>query len=483
MTLRDGYQDGGVMSLRISKFLSLVLRHDPSSIGITLDEAGWTDVDALLAAAARHGVRLTRDELRALVASSDKQRFALSPDGARIRANQGHSVEVDLQLPPREPPAQLYHGTVEPALEGIRELGLLRGSRHHVHLSLDLATATKVGRRRGEPVILTIRAADMHAAGYAFFCSENGVWLTEQVPPRFIVFPGEADAARGELVAAKRGSTPQHLRRISIAEHTLAAIEAGRYVNARQERVDIAGAIETAKRGTVLHELGRDQLTPPDRRPAAPPTRIELTGETTGEAIARLAASPGGHLACLNFASAKHPGGGFLGGAQAQEESLARSSALYPCLLTQPEHYARNRASASALYLDLAIFSPGVPFFRDDGGGWLDRPVLASVITCAAPNASALRQQGKLDQTRADLDHALRRRAAFVLAIAAHHRVERLVLGAWGAGVFGNDPAAVASAFRDPLRGDFDGAFAEVVFAVPPGPNRPAFDAAFATRP
>jgi putative RNA 2'-phosphotransferase len=178
---------GGAMSLRISKFLSLVLRHDPARIGITLDEAGWTDVDALLAAAARHGVQLTRDELRALVAASDKQRFALSDDGARIRANQGHSVEVDLQLPPREPPAQLYHGTVEAALEGIRELGLLRGTRHHVHLSPDVATATKVGRRRGEPVILTIRAADMHAAGYAFFCSENGVWLTEHVPPRFIL--------------------------------------------------------------------------------------------------------------------------------------------------------------------------------------------------------------------------------------------------------------------------------------------------------
>lgn len=176
------------MSVRISKFLSLVLRHDPSRIGITLDEAGWVDVDVLLAAAAAHGVSLSRDGLRELVASSDKQRFALSADGARIRANQGHSVPVDLQLVPREPPARLYHGTVEAALDGIRAQGLVRRARHHVHLSPDLETATKVGARRGAPVILTVRAADMHAAGHTFYCSANGVWLTEHVPARFIQF-------------------------------------------------------------------------------------------------------------------------------------------------------------------------------------------------------------------------------------------------------------------------------------------------------
>lgn len=176
------------MSVRVSKFLSLVLRHDPARIGITLDDAGWTDVDALLAAAGAHGVPLTRDELREIVADSDKQRFALSPDGARIRANQGHSVEVDLQLAPCEPPALLYHGTVDAALPGIREEGLQRGARHHVHLSVEVDTATKVGRRRGAPVILTIRAAEMHAAGHVFYRSENGVWLVDQVPVRFILF-------------------------------------------------------------------------------------------------------------------------------------------------------------------------------------------------------------------------------------------------------------------------------------------------------
>jgi putative RNA 2'-phosphotransferase len=178
------------MSVRISKFLSLVLRHDPARIGLQLDEAGWASVDALLAACAAHGVPLTRDELRELVASSDKQRFALSPDGARIRANQGHSVDIDLQLPPREPPERLYHGTIEAALDGIREHGLLRGERRHVHLSADVPTATRVGQRRGEPVILIVRAADMHAAGHPFYCADNGVWLTEHVPVRFILFPG-----------------------------------------------------------------------------------------------------------------------------------------------------------------------------------------------------------------------------------------------------------------------------------------------------
>jgi len=183
------------MSVRISKFLSLVLRHDPARIGLQLDEAGWADVEALIAAAAAHGVPLTRGELRALVAASEKQRFALSADGARIRASQGHSVEVDLQLPPREPPERLYHGTIEAALPGIREHGLLRGERRHVHLSSDVPTAAKVGRRRGAPVILTIRAADMHAAGHAFYRADNGVWLTEHVPACFIGFESEAEVS------------------------------------------------------------------------------------------------------------------------------------------------------------------------------------------------------------------------------------------------------------------------------------------------
>jgi putative RNA 2'-phosphotransferase len=449
-------------TVRLSKFLSLVLRHDPARIGITLDDAGWTDVSALLTAAAKHGVKLTRDQLVELVASSDKQRFALSPDGARIRANQGHSVDIDLQLAQATPPDLLYHGTALALLPGIRAGGLVRGKRHHVHLSPDTATATKVGARRGAPVLLTIRAGDMAAAGHAFYRSANNVWLVDRVPPEFINFKGP----RGSGATLTRGA------KTSVAKSTLAACEAGEYTNAHDERVPLRAAIERAKAGTVSHEPA---LVIPVARFD---TRITVTGESTIEALVRMADRP--HLGCLNFASAKNPGGGFLGGAQAQEESLARSSALYPCLLTQPAHYERNRANHSPLYLDLAIFSPAVPFFRSDDGDWLDRPVLASVITCAAPNASALRQQNKLDPRL--LEATLRRRAAFVLAVAAHHGIECLVLGAWGAGVFGNDPALVADAFAVPLAGDYRGVFAEVVFAIHggKGANHDAFVERFA---
>ena len=176
------------MSVRVSKFLSLVLRHDPGRIGIRLDEAGWTGVSELLAACAAHGVSITRAELTELVAASDKQRFALSADGQRIRANQGHSVEVDLQLVAAAPPATLYHGTVASAVSSIRAGGLVRGKRHHVHLSADVETASKVGARRGEPVILAVRAGDMAAAGHAFYRSANGVWLVEHVPAALIAF-------------------------------------------------------------------------------------------------------------------------------------------------------------------------------------------------------------------------------------------------------------------------------------------------------
>jgi putative RNA 2'-phosphotransferase len=174
---------------RISKFLSLVLRHEPGKIGIILDAQGWTDCDELIAAAARHGLRFDRATLLEIVRTNDKQRFALSDDGTRIRANQGHSVAVDLALVPEPPPETLFHGTVEKFLASIRLEGLRKGERHHVHLSPDLVTATKVGQRRGKPVILRIRAAEMAKAGHEFFLSENGVWLTDTVPPEFIDFP------------------------------------------------------------------------------------------------------------------------------------------------------------------------------------------------------------------------------------------------------------------------------------------------------
>lgn len=442
-------------AVRTSKFLSLVLRHQPQTIGIVLDDAGWTDVDALLRALAAHGHPLTRAELAELVASSDKQRYALSADGVRIRANQGHSVDVELDLPRVAPPARLYHGTVAEFVGSIRDKGLIKGARHHVHMSADLETATKVGGRRGKPVILTIRAEAMADAGHVFLRSANGVWLTDHVPPEFIEWPS---LSRGD--------------KVRIAEQSLAACDGGRYANARGQVVELTSLVARAVDGTVMRDLGT--YTSPPIRPRVATTAISVTAESTIEAVRRLAAE-GGHVGCLNFASAKNPGGGFLGGAQAQEESLARASALYPCLQAQPTHYARNKANRSAIYLDLAIYSPGVPFFRDDEGGWLDAPVLCSVITCAAPNAGALRQHDRFDAR--EVETALRARAAFVLAIARDEGIDHLVLGAWGAGVFGNDPVVVARAFADLLHGPFDRTFTSVVFAVIGGPGAVNHDA------
>jgi putative RNA 2'-phosphotransferase len=175
---------------RLSKFMSLVLRHAPESIGIVLDAQGWVEVDQLIERATQHGQALTRAELETVVSTSDKQRFGFSEDGRRIRANQGHSIAaVDLGLTPTTPPAQLYHGTADRFLASIQVAGLLPGARNHVHLSRDPGTGAVVGKRHGRPVVLTIDAAAMHALGHQFFVSENGVWLTAAVPPAFIVFP------------------------------------------------------------------------------------------------------------------------------------------------------------------------------------------------------------------------------------------------------------------------------------------------------
>jgi putative RNA 2'-phosphotransferase len=172
--------------VKISKFLSLVLRHRPENIGLRLDPAGWTPVEELLAAGRSHGFPITRDELEAVVAGNDKQRFSFSDDGIRIRANQGHSVNVELGYHPIVPPEELYHGTVERFLTSILAGGLARGKRHHVHLSSNIETAHKVGSRRGQPVILKVMSGRMHRDGYLFFCSQNGVWLTEKVPPEYL---------------------------------------------------------------------------------------------------------------------------------------------------------------------------------------------------------------------------------------------------------------------------------------------------------
>ncbi len=172
--------------IKNSKFLSRVLRHDPGSIGLRLDGAGWVDVSELLAAAAAHGRVMSRAQLDQVVAENDKQRFAFSADGLRIRASQGHTVQVELGYEESAPPSLLFHGTHPGALDAIRREGLRPMTRHAVHLSPDVATAERVGGRRGRPVVLAVDAAAMAAAGFAFRVSANGVWLAERVPPEYL---------------------------------------------------------------------------------------------------------------------------------------------------------------------------------------------------------------------------------------------------------------------------------------------------------
>ncbi|WP_281848827.1 RNA 2'-phosphotransferase [Dyella sp. GSA-30] len=172
-----------------SKFLSLVLRHQPALIGLSLDANGWADLQELVRLANASGHDITADDILVIVRNSEKQRFTLDSSGQKIRANQGHSVEVDLELAPLQPPAVLYHGTATRFLPSIRQSGLIKGARHHVHLSQDADTANAVGARHGPPVVLTILAEDMWHSGCVFYQSKNGVWLTDHVPAPYIEFP------------------------------------------------------------------------------------------------------------------------------------------------------------------------------------------------------------------------------------------------------------------------------------------------------
>ena len=172
--------------VKTSKFLSLILRHRPEVIGIALDEHGWADVPELIA-----GIQKTRPEfsmelLEEIVRTDEKQRYAFSEDHAKIRANQGHSLSVDVELKEETPPEILYHGTGEKSVPSILGQGLLPGTRLYVHLSKDIPTAVKVGGRHGKPVVFEVMAGRMHEAGFRFFLSENGVWLTKTVPPEYL---------------------------------------------------------------------------------------------------------------------------------------------------------------------------------------------------------------------------------------------------------------------------------------------------------
>ena len=172
-------------TIKHSKFLSLVLRHKPETIGIVLNENGWVDIDILIQKINDFGKKLTREELYFTVENNSKKRFAIDEVNNMIRANQGHSLKINLGLEPIQPPKVLFHGTAQRFLESIFENGLEKRNRHHVHLSADKVTATSVGQRHGKPIILEIKALEMHQDGFQFFVSENGVWLTDKVPCKY----------------------------------------------------------------------------------------------------------------------------------------------------------------------------------------------------------------------------------------------------------------------------------------------------------
>lgn len=174
---------------KISKFLSLVLRHKPETIGLELDENGWANTADLLQKLKKNNKEISLKTLQEVVATNNKKRFAFNEDGSKIRASQGHSIQIDLGYTASIPPTTLFHGTATRFLESIKKGGLIKGSRHQVHLSKDLETATNVGGRHGKVVVLEVAAGKMQAAGFEFFVSENGVWLTDHVPVEYLIFP------------------------------------------------------------------------------------------------------------------------------------------------------------------------------------------------------------------------------------------------------------------------------------------------------
>ncbi|MFJ4525835.1 TIGR02452 family protein [Streptomyces sp. NPDC088810] len=262
-----------------------------------------------------------------------------------------------------------------------------------------------------------------------------------------------------------------------VAAETERIVAAGRYRAPDGREVSVADAVQAARAGTRMFGPA-----PVPVAPAGPAGEavFEVTGESSLEAARRLADAP---VAVLNFASARNPGGGYLNGAQAQEEALCRASALHTCLLTARAFYDHHRADRDPFYTDRVIHSPAVPVFRDDRGRLLAEPYHAGFLTAAAPNAGVIRRT--VPQRAAELPDALASRAERVLETAAAHGYRRLVLGAWGCGVFQNDPAQVAHAFRTLLGPDgrFAHRFGHVVFGVldrtPGAVVRGAFERAF----
>ena len=256
------------------------------------------------------------------------------------------------------------------------------------------------------------------------------------------------------------------------------SVERGSYPTPGGERVEVGARLAAARAGTVSYTPQALADLVATGAPGPGPEAVEVTAEGSMQAARRLVAAGGGPVGVLNFASARNPGGGYLRGARAQEEDVCRSALLYTCLLEAPDYYAAHRASGDLRYSHRVIFSPGVPVVRGDDGEFLAEPYEVAFLTSPAPNAGQL----ELRSPGTDVREVLAARALRVLAVAAAHGVRELVLGAWGCGVFRNDPAQVAVAFEAGL-GHYGAAFDRVVFAVwdrtPVSANRAAFEARF----
>ncbi|MCX4831615.1 TIGR02452 family protein [Streptomyces sp. NBC_00006] len=263
-----------------------------------------------------------------------------------------------------------------------------------------------------------------------------------------------------------------------LARSTEKIVDSGEYAGDGGRVVTIGAAVERARAGTRMY--GPDPVPVPPM-PPVDRKNVEVTGESSLEAARRMVGERPQPVAVLNFASARNPGGGYLNGAQAQEEALCRCSALYTCLIEVPQFYAHHREHRDAFYSDRVIHAPAVPVFRDDQGRLLDAPFEAGFLTSPAPNAGVIAQ--RTPERVHEIPAALAARAERVLEVAGAEGYRRLVLGAWGCGVFRNDPGQVAEAFRAPLEGRFADRFEQVVFAVldrtKGAATRSAFERAF----
>ncbi len=256
------------------------------------------------------------------------------------------------------------------------------------------------------------------------------------------------------------------INRVLIAQDTLKILQQGYFISPSGQKIDIQAAQDAAEAKTIVYNpaLSDNLLARRLAKPLATSTKFEVNGLTTMDATRLLIAEGYKNVLCLNFASAKNAGGGFLTGSQAQEESIARSTGLYNCLLKAPDYYATNRKTKSCMYTDYMIYSPNLPMIKSESGHNLETLQLASVLTAPAVNFGVVKKREPHRISK--VEGIMKRRIAKVLAIALEHEHRAIVLGAWGCGVFQNDPKEIASWFKEVIDTQFKNEFEKIVFAV-----------------